>query len=184
MRPAILATLACVYLLAGLIGFAARTPGYRHGGHTISELGERGAPMERPVAWGFFFPLGILLLAVAFLLRPLQPAPAALSLCIAVGYLGAALFPCDPGSPLSGTPTQALHNLAGGVEYIGGGLALLRLGAEQGRPFQIAGSLVLITALALSLPALRSFRGAAQRIGEACLFGGLTWAAWSLRLSS
>ena len=95
----------------------------------------------------------------------------------------AAAFPCDRGSPLSGSPRQALHNIGGAVEYVGGGLALLRLSETLGQAFRLAGLFVLIAAVALSIPAIASIRGLMQRLAELCLFGGLVIAIYAGRTS-
>ena len=106
---------ATFYLFALLFFVGAKKSGYSQVRHTISELGEVGAPHERFVAVGVFLPVGLLLLLVAYLTLPLGSETAALAWCIAVGYLVAAMFPCDVGSPLSGSWRQAIHNLGGGV---------------------------------------------------------------------
>ncbi|GAA5002281.1 DUF998 domain-containing protein [Pseudoluteimonas lycopersici] len=170
---------AALYLFVALIALAPRKPGYSHFRHSISEIGETGAPHQRFVALGLFLPVGLALLLVAFLLRPALPAAAtALALCLAIGYIGAAVFPCDPGSPMSGTWRQGLHNLAGGVEYIGGGFALMALSENLGQPFKLAGFIVLGAAIAISVVPSSPVRGLIQRIAETCLFGGLAWASW------
>jgi len=168
------------YLCAGLLLLGPRNPGYSHARHTISEIGEVGARDQRLVAVGLFLPVGLCLLFVASLVRPASAPAAALALCIAIGYIGAAAFPCDRGSPLSGTPRQAMHNLAGAIEYIGGGFALLTLARELGQPFKIAGIIVLGVAVGLSVVPAGAGRGILQRVAEACLFGGLALAAWRL----
>ena len=173
-------SIAAIYLFVGLVMLAPRKAGYSHVMHTISEIGELGARDQRFVALGLFLPVGLCLLFVAWLLRPASMPAAALALCIAIGYIGAALFPCDPGSPLSGTPRQALHNLAGAVEYIGGGFALMTLARPLGQPFKIAGFIVLGVAVGLSLVPAGAGRGILQRVAELCLFGGLALAAWRL----
>jgi len=172
--------ITATYLFASLLALAPRKAGYSHVKHSISELGEVGAPDQRFVAFGLFLPIGLALLLVAYLARPASPAAAALALCIAIGYLGAAAFPCDPGSPLSGTTRQFLHNLAGAVEYAGGGFALIALAEHFGQPFKIAGFVVLGSTIALSVISSNSVRGIVQRIAEICLFGGLALAVWQV----
>ena len=120
------------------------------------------------------------MLFVACLVRPASNSVAALAFCIAIGYIGASLFPCDPGSPLSGTPRQAFHNLAGAVEYIGGGFALMDIARDFGPPFRLAGFVVLAAAIGLSIVPASAGRGILQRAAELCLFGGLALAAWRL----
>lgn len=178
MLAAVLAALAAACLAIGLFFFARRKPGYSHLHHTISELGETGSRDQRPVAFAWFLPIGLALLLVACLLRSHSPAASLLALAIGIGYAGAALFRCDRGSPLSGTWRQSLHNLAGGVEYIGGGMALVTLARDLGAPFRIAGFVVLGAAIALSVLPSTGPRGAVQRVAELCLFGGLVCAAW------
>jgi hypothetical membrane protein len=180
MPASALAAIAATYLLAALAVLGARKPGYRHLANTISEIGETGSPDQRIVALGVFLPIGVAMLIVAVLARATSPV-SALAITIAVGYLGAAAFPCDAGSPVSGSARQSLHNLAGAVEYIGGGFALMTLARDLGAPFQVAGVIVLVSAIALTLLASTSIRGLIQRIAEACLFGGLVYAAWLTR---
>jgi hypothetical protein len=178
MLAAAATAIAAAYLFAGLVALAPRKAGYSHLRHTISEIGETGARDQRVVALGLFLPVGLAMLLVAWLLRPASLPAAALASCIAIGYIGAAAFPCDPGSPLSGTPRQALHNLAGAVEYVGGGFALVNLGRELGEPFKLAGFTVLAAAVGLSVVPANAGRGILQRVAEACLFGGVAFAAW------
>ncbi len=178
MLATAITTLAATYLFASLFALAPRKAGYSHLKHTISEIGEIGAPGQRFVAFGLFLPIGLLLLLVAYLVRPSLPAAAALALCIAIGYIGAAAFPCDPGSPFSGTSRQALHNLFGAAQYIGGGFALMTLAETFGQPFKLAGFVVLGSAIALSVIPSNSVRGIIQRTAEICLFGGLAMAVW------
>lgn len=178
MAALIIAVSALAYLTALLFVLGNKTPAYDQIRHTISELGERDAPYQLAVALGVFLPVGLALLLAAYLARPLGDDIAALALCISVGYLVAAAFPCDPGSPLSGTTRQAIHNLGGAVEYVGGGLMLLRIAESFGDVFEIAGFVVLAVALAISLQPLAFVRGLIQRIAELCLFAGLAGAIW------
>ena len=161
-------------LASCIVVFARRRPGYRHLRHTISELGERGAPDGRLVSLGIFLPVGACLAAVSWWSYAASSgAPAALAATLAVGYCGAAAFPCDPGSPLHGSARQGLHNLAGGVQYIGGALALWNLGAHSHPAFRAAAVIVAAVAVALSFPVFHPWRGLVQRIGEVVLFVGL-----------
>jgi uncharacterized protein DUF998 len=178
MLATALTAIAAAYLFIILTALAPRKAGYSHIKHSISEIGEIGAPNQRFVAFGLFLPIGVVLLLVAYLVRPASPAAAALALCIAIGYIGAAAFPCDPGSPLFGTARQILHNIAGAVEYVGGGFALMKLAESFGQPFKAAGFVVLGTVIALSILPSNSVRGIIQRIAEICLFGGLAFVVW------
>lgn len=171
---------AAAGLVAGLAALGPRKAAYSAFRHTISELGETGARDQHFVAFGLFLPVGLVLLAVAGLTFPAAPAVGALALCVAVGYVGAASFPCDPGSPWSGSPRQAIHNIAGAVEYVGGGFALMTIARELGQPFKAAGFVVLAAAAGLSMVPANLGRGMLQRVAEACLFGGLGLACWHL----
>jgi hypothetical protein len=178
MPVMILTLAAAVYLSAALLVLGARKPAYSHLRHTISELGESGAPQAGLVATGLFLPVGLGMLLAAWLARPLGAGISALALCIAVGYLTAAAFPCDPGSPLYGSWRQALHNLGGAFQYGGGAAVLLQMAGHAGQPFRAFGLCMIGALIALSAPPLASMRGLAQRLAEGCLFGGLALAAW------
>lgn len=146
-----LTSLAAVYLSTGLLILARNKAGYSHLIHTISEI---GAPNLRFVALAVFLPIGLLLFVVACLVQPASGTSAALALCIAIGYLAAAAFPCDLGSPRSGSTRQPIHNLGSAVECIGGGVALMRISQSPGQPLKL------------------------QRLAELCLFGELVLSLW------
>jgi hypothetical protein len=166
---AIIVAFAASMLTIGIVVFACRKPGYSHWRHTISELGETGAPDEKAVAYGLFLPVGLLLVLVSDLASATSVYAAGLGAAIAFGYLGAAFFPCDPGSPLAGSTSQGLHNLAGAVQYIGGAIALARLG-EQVEIYRAASMVVGSVAIALSVPQLGRVRGGVQRLAEVTMF--------------
>lgn len=175
---ATLPLLALGYLFVSLHVLARRKPGYSHVRHTISELGEVGAPDQCFVAWGLFFPVGLALLPAGYLFQASIPAVAGLAVCIAAGYIVASFFPCDPGSPVSGSARQGIHNLGGAIEYIGGGFSLIWAAELFGFPFKLAGFAVLGAAFALTVLPSDSFRGLVQRIAEVCLFGSLACLIW------
>ena len=77
--------LALGFLSTTLIVLGRRKPQYSHVIHTISELGEVGAPNQRLVAWGVFFPVGLVLLPISYLFHSSFPAVAALAGCVAAG---------------------------------------------------------------------------------------------------
>lgn len=176
MMPTLVTVIAAIYLFVSLIVLAPKKLGYSHIKHTISEIGEIGAHNQRFVAFGLFLPIGISLLIVAYLINTASPPAARLALCVAIGYIGAAVFPCDAGAPLYGSVSHTLHFFAGAVEYIGGAFALMTLAESLGEPFETAGYIVIGVAIALSFP--HPIRGLIQRIAEICLFGGLALAAW------
>lgn len=172
-----LVTVVAIWLTCGIVILGLRKQGYDHVRHTISELGERGARDARIVAFGVFLPVGLGLAAVAILSDERSPESAALAAAVAIGYLGAVAFPCDPGSPMQGSFSQGMHNLAGGIQYIGGALALASLGEKE--PFYSTAAVIVGgVAVMLSVPQTARIRGAAQRVGEAVLIGSLAAALW------
>lgn len=189
MNEFLLVVLNSAWLAVTVLFFASRSVNYSHVRHTISELGEVTSPRSRIVSLGVFLPVGLCCLVVSWLVfgngESGRGATAALAACVGVGYLGGAIFPCDEGSPLEGTWRQGLHNLAGGVEYIGGAAALWSLGTEVDLLvaaiwYQIAAVTVCLCALLMSSPGLFRWRGAIQRTAECLLFGSLIAATWQL----
>ena len=182
MTTLLLAAATAAYLLIAILFFAARRPSYSHLRDTLSELGEVGAADGRLVSFGIFLPVGLGLLAAAALIRDSSLAArdplALLAFCVAAGYLVAAFFPCDPGSPLSGSARQGVHNLGGAAEYVGGALALFRLAESQGALFQAFGGVVAAAVVLLSLPQVVAVRGLVQRLAETSLFLGLLLPLW------
>ena len=164
------------YLLLGIIWYGAKKKFYSHIRHSISELGESGSEYSRPVNHGLFLPVGILLF-----LTGIHPDAdlivKGLSFSLGAGYLVAALFPCDIGSPLNGSCKQQVHNLGGFVEYAGGVIFLFRVSEEiEGTNgfFNIIGAIVVVCTIIVSIPG-NSFRGLTQRIAEVLLFGSLIY---------
>ena len=192
--PILLTAFVCtLFLGVGTVSFASRTPGYSHRRHTISELGEIRGPHSRLVGMGLFLPVGLCCLTLArWFAEPAHPSDlsrgaSTLAISLAVGYLVAAFFPCDPGSPLQGSWRQGVHNLGGGVEYVGGASGLwviggsLRAGTTEsalGTAFIVGACLVGASVVALSTPALFRWRGAIQRIAELVLFVALVVVAY------
>lgn len=166
-----LSLVVAAYLVVSIVAAARRKPDYRHTIHTISELGEFGSAQMRQVSLGVFLPIGVTLAIVAWLQHASNTPIAALSISMAAGYTTSALFPCDPGSPMLGSFRQAMHNLGGGIQYVGGALSLLWIAETAGPVFRTAGLLVAVSAVLLSFKS--QFRGLIQRVAEACLFAGL-----------
>ena len=173
----LLPLIALAYLGAVLAYLAPRKSGYSHLRHTISEIGEIGAPDQRLVAFGLFLPVGLAFALLGFFLRT-NPFAASLACCIAAGYAAAAAFPCDPGSPVSGTARQVAHNLGGAIQYIGGGLSLLALSERLVPELRVAAYLVLGSAFLLTVMPSGGVRGLAQRVAEVALFGCASYVAW------
>lgn len=147
-----------------------------------------GGRSSRLVSLGLFLPVGLCCLALtrAFtdIAAPgeLTRGATTLAVSVAVGYLVAAFFPCDAGSPLQGSWRQGVHNLGGGVEYVGGASGLwligssLRAGAPEssiGLAFVAGACVVGAAVIGLSTSALFRWRGAIQRLAELALFAGL-----------
>lgn len=143
----------------------------------ISELGALGAPAAAAVNFGVFLPTSLLVLVtVVWLARTLRRdlrLPVLLLLGVAVGNLGAVLFPCDAGCPVEGTPRQGLHNLIGLLQYLSGGIALVWLGRRAARGGFVVGGLVVLASLFLMGGPGEAWRGFWQRVGELMLYGSL-----------
>jgi hypothetical protein len=104
---------------------AAAWPGYSHVSQYISELGATGAPHGRLVSLGGFLPVGVLLTTFAVLAALIPPRGVLKTLgsiglfLFALGYLGAAVFPCDFGCrPETPSGSQMLHMAFGLAGYI------------------------------------------------------------------
>jgi Protein of unknown function (DUF998) len=173
----ILSMAVTAYLTAGIFYLGYKKAGYNHFKHTISELGETGSGLEKQVGFGLFLPVGIGLLVIAFINWD-HEIVRGLSACLAVGYLVAAFFPCDKGSPTSGTWKQQVHNLGGFIEYAGAIYFLMKAGEYDlfifGIDFKINGIFVLVCVIITSIPG-NPVRGLAQRLAELLLFGVLIY---------
>ena len=169
-----LALSSTLLLLIGIGYFGWRKPAYSHWHDTISELGEVGSPFSRAVSYGLFLPVGILLGLVATLAD--TTALAGLAGCVGTGYVVAAYFPCDVGSPLSGSGRQQIHTIGGAIEYLGGAYWLTQLSPQLMvvgyNLYSIAASSLIVGSLLLSIPGLL-IRGLIQRMMEGILFGSL-----------
>jgi hypothetical membrane protein len=176
-----------------VVGDLAR-PGYDAATQYISELGELGAPNGALVSLGGFLPIGVLLAAFLALAAP-ELAPTRLAkvgaiglACVPIAYVVAAFARCEPGCPAEGPPRQILHNSAGVLEYLGGSLGLLLLGASfrartEWRSFALptflGGVFVLVILFGFSEVL---GRGVLQRIADGTFF--LWFAAAGGRLRS
>jgi len=173
----IIALAVTAYLIAGILYYGYKKSGYDHFKHTISELGETGTPWEKQVGFGLFLPVGIGLLVIAFTHWD-HEIVRGLSVCLAVGYLVAAFFPCDKGSPSSGSRKQQVHNLGGFIEYAGSIFFLVKAGEYDlgilGINFKIIGYIVIVCVIITSIPG-NPVRGLAQRVAELLLFGALIY---------
>ena len=174
--PVVLSLTASVYLSIAIVVAASRRSAYSHVRNTISELAEYGSEYTTEVSFAVFLPVAISLGIVAFLVGSTNPPIAALALSIAIGYGLSAIFPCDPGAPMIGSWRQAIHNIGGAIEYLGGALSLMWISETTGPAFRVVGFLVAASAILLSFES--PVRGVIQRIAELCLFLGLLAALW------
>ncbi len=173
--PFLICLIATAYLIAGNVYFGYHIKGYSQIKHTISELGETGSPYGKQVSYGLFLPTGILL-AVAGLLAQQDNNAMGLACSLAVGYIVAAFFPCDPGSPSSGSGKQLLHNLGGFIEYAGSIIFIMKAGENDSHlwlvPFKTIGVTVIVCIIITSIPK-NPLRALAQRIAELLLLSCL-----------
>jgi len=169
-----LATLS--YLAVAVLGLAAVRVDYSHVRDTISQLGESRARFGQLTSLAVFLPVGAALSVLSYLALSLDRDVALLAACLAVGYLGAGLFRCDPGSPSRGTWRQQVHNACGRVEYLGGAYALYRLAVQSG-PLSFAPAAVVVLVSSVTfVPGQWRVRGLVQRVAELTLFISLTLA--------
>lgn len=174
--------------------FGALTPGYSAIANYISELGAVGAPYAAAVNLGTFLPAGVLFVLTCVALTrhtpPTRASRAALMLIALFGlsWVVAAFAPCDAGCPVEGSPRQAVHNLAGLIGYVGGGVGLLNMagilrtaGAPTSRVTWTAACGVLLIAgvFVMSAPEFAPIRGLLQRIMELSTAAWILAAAWS-----
>jgi hypothetical protein len=167
------------------IYFARRKPGYSHLRHTISELGEIGSPIGRSVSYFGFVSTGILLwlfLLVAAAAVPNGDADALYPLSlVGAGYFFGGIFRCDTGAPFVGSWRTILHNIFGGLEYLGaaGAFTTLKHSAFWSPLSEIlapAGIFVFVSFLGMSFP--HPYRGLIQRVAETIIFGGVVLIGW------
>jgi len=168
--------------------FGRRAAGYRHLRDTISELGAAGMKDARAVAWLWFAPSGVIFVVAALALGQALGTDGAMRAAsilafIGVGWIGAAIFPCDPGAPAFGTVRNHFHNLLGGGAYLAGAAGMMEMarGLEDTHPLlatsaQVSGPIVLLGLFLISLPEI-PMRGLIQRVMEAILHGWLVFAA-------
>jgi hypothetical protein len=177
---AILATLAAI---VPVLILARRRPDYSHVRQTISELGEAGSRDAKSAAIFAFAPAGhtvwLFVAALAFAVPAFADGPGLwLFALLGAGYVGAAIFPCDPGAPLLGTWRNNLHNLLAGFGYLGAAGGMIELGRMMehiaaletvAEISQVAGQAAFIGVFLLSFPS--PVRGLIQRVVEGLFYG-------------
>ena len=168
----LLSILTSLYLLIGVLYFGFKKSSYSHIKDTISELGEYGSKHAKMVNYGLFLPVGVLLFIIAFL-NTSNSVLMGLSISLGIGYVVAAIFPCDPGSPFTGSGRQQIHNLGGFIEYAGGLIFLMRASEQElsffNIDYKLLGIIVIVCIIITSIPK-NPIRGLAQRIAELILF--------------
>jgi uncharacterized protein DUF998 len=181
-KVAVLVLLASGIVLPEVLSYL--TDDYSSLSNYLSVLGALGAPFSPIINYFGFLPVGlaiIALIAVLWVRLPRLSTVRSGLICllgVAIGYLGAFSFPCDPGCPATGTYRQSLHNLAGLLEYVGGvaGLFLLYFGLRSkisGRfPIStlIAACIVTLSVLAMFNPQFEFARGVSQRLADYTIF--------------
>jgi hypothetical membrane protein len=184
------AIVAAALTLIVTVAGAAVTPGYSHLTHYISELGQRGTTVGALVSYGGFLPIGVAALAALVLGLGMRSIESSLRssakwlLTLPAAYLVAAFARCTAGC--AGVDlAQALHNLFGLAEYLGGAVALIVAGVASlarrrfGRGLLLLVlSLVVLACLSNMFSPGSSYHGACQRVAEAILFGFLIFLVW------
>ena len=179
-----------VALLALLGGLA--TPGYSHVSQFISELGASHSPYEYKVRFGGFLPAGIALLAFCWFAHSALPrsrltTSAFVALAIySLGYVAAALFPCDLGCrPQTPSASQVVHNFVGGLGYlVAPGFLLVFALRSRAWPasavLPILGFIASVVSLLglFSLSPSSPYVGLSQRAIEASVLGWVMACGW------
>lgn len=187
------AILGAGLLVVMTVAGAAAWPGYSHVTQYISELGATGAPNGRLVSLGGFLPIGVLLMTFAVLGALIPPRGVLRTLgfigifLFALGYFGAALFPCDLGCrPETPSPSQMLHLAFGLAGYVLAPLSLTALAVAsrkwpgQGWLFPL-GLICAVVACIAFFSMVDPLAGLFQRVLEASVILWILAFAVSLR---
>jgi hypothetical protein len=160
-----------IYLVWGIAFYAKKRKAYNHFRHSISELGELGSEYEKQVSFFIFLPVGLGCLIISMFAYNNNYPAAFLSGAIGLSYLLSAFFPCDPETPFSGTWKNSLHNIVGGVCYVGMVYQLNDLmDRNTGWHIDVSFTLLCFFLITFLVGFLRSFIGLIQRIAEASVF--------------
>ncbi len=175
-------------VLPEIVGY--QTEGYSSQSNYLSELGAIDARFSHFVNYFGFLPVGLAVITLVFVLSKKLPhvslvrAGLICMLGVAVGYLGAVVFPCDNGCPSTGGVDQGFHNVAGLFEIIGAttGLFLLYFGCRtevRGRfPLATLAAAVVVTVgfLIMLIPEFGQVRGLTQRLADYTIFVWFSYA--------
>ena len=187
------AIVAAALAVAVPLLFGAMWPGYSHVRHYISVLGSRGAPHADLVNYLGFLPTGLATLVFIFAVGPGLPGSPRVRrarfflAAFAIGYIGTAFLPCDPGCPALGSISQCLHSLLAVCGYTGAiiGLALLGTSFRRDEHWRNVAMFTWLCAVAVAvgfglmlLPALAPWRGLTQRVAEGAVFAWVVTVAF------
>ena len=174
----LLTSFTALYLFVGIFYFGRKKADYSHFSNTISELGEIGTTLTQRVSFGLFLPVGMLLFLIAWL----SPATVLteLAVCVGLGYVIAAFFPCDVGSPSSGSARQQIHNLGGAIEYLGSAYVLFQFANQADSTLFQIGAIGLLAGTVFVSIADWPLRGLVQLSMEVILVGYLLTMSWGL----
>lgn len=157
-----------IYWALGIAFYASKRESYDHSRDTISELGEAGSAYEMQVAYAVFVPVGLGLMAIAYALHASDQHLSLLCGFMGLSYFLSAFFPCDPGTPLSGSWKNAVHNLIGGVCYAAMVYQLRELSElDGGAHFDVSFMLLAGFLIAFVIGWPKRLIGLAQRVAEA-----------------
>lgn len=195
-RPLWILVTVAILILCGIVlpeTLSALWADYSSMSHYLSELGAVGAPHAAIINIFGFLPVAlataILLSVIAF--RQLRTnrgriGAVLVGIGLATGYLIAVFFPCDLRCPVQGSPRQAVHNLAGLIQYPLGALGLILMGQDLKRHKGALGWLFILSGCAMAigfvmmiLPDQHGLRGFWQRLGDYSAFIVIARAATS-----
>lgn len=168
-------------------------PDYSHVSQYISELNASGTPWGREIGLYLFLPLGMVMTAFLFAIRPrlqlrgISKAGFYLLYSYPAIVILGVIFPCDAGCPVDGSVSQALHNNLAALSYLmtaAGIILLSRASAfdrchHWARPgLMVLGIFWLVMFVAMALPEFEPWRGAIQRLIGACVYLAFAAIAW------
>lgn len=165
-------------------------PDFNHLQQFISEINASGTPNAGVLGWVGFIPMAMIAFSLLISMRSklrvkgISHVGWLLLFLWPLGYLGAALAPCDQGCPIDGSSSQAIHNVLALISYFGFALGTLLLALTPRTHWALriallglAAIIVLGFLLMTSYP-LMEIRGAIQRyteIAQLVVFWLLLW---------
>ena len=178
--------------VAAVYGGASLKGEYSHVSQYISELNATGSAWGWQIGYLGLLPLGLLALITFPVIAPSTRLSGAsqigywMLIAEPIAYAGSTFAPCDPGCPSTGSLSQNIHNVLGGVTLLITtiGLALLFFNDMVGVKKRVgwlllAGMYISLYALAL-IPDFAPWRGLLQRLAEGILYGCLCLVGWRL----